>query len=201
MPSVLVVSDNIVFKEDLIGQINYNVSEFKVCSKIEDNPDIIVIDGVCRDELLKDKINTIPVIWLKDKDGNVDCQGGQVIVKPFVLEEFLDALKSADTLFANSQEGGMDFSNYILHPLQKEITEKTSGCVCKLTEKEVAIIKYLYKNRNNYVSKQDLLKEVWGYADDATTHTVETHIYRLRQKVEKNGLQIIETTEGGYHLL
>ena len=64
----------------------------------------------------------------------------------------------------------------------------------------MAIIKYLYKNAGSYVAKQDLLKEVWEYADDATTHTVETHIYRLRQKVEDGKDQIIETSEGGYRL-
>ena len=201
MLSVLVVSDNEVLKNDLIGQINYNIPDFKICTKIEDNPDIVVIDGNNKNEILSEKLATMPVIWLKDKESNTELSGGQVIIKPFVLEEFLDALRSADTLFANSQEGTLEFSDYILYPLRKEIIEKISGDACKLTEKEVSIIKYLYKNRDRYVSKQDLLREVWGYANDATTHTVETHIYRLRQKVEKNNVQIIETNEGGYRLI
>ena len=63
-------------------------------------------------------------------------------------------------------------------------------------------MKYLYKNRNRIVSKNELLQEVWGYAPDATTHTIETHIYRLRQKVEHNNAeaQLITTVEGGYQL-
>ena len=72
----------------------------------------------------------------------------------------------------------------------------------KLTEKEVSIIKYLYKNKDKIISKSDLMKEVWGYALDAATHTVETHIYRLRQKVEHEdeAAQLILTSEGGYQL-
>ena len=72
----------------------------------------------------------------------------------------------------------------------------------KLTEKEVSVIKYLYKNAGKIVSKNDLIQEVWEYSADVATHTVETHIYRLRQKVEQNKTenQIILTSEGGYQL-
>ena len=74
--------------------------------------------------------------------------------------------------------------------------------IVKLTEKEVSILQYLYKIRDRIVTKSELLQEVWGYNPDVTTHTIETHIYRLRQKVEhedKNA-QLIITEEGGYFL-
>ena len=74
--------------------------------------------------------------------------------------------------------------------------------IIKLTEKEVAIIKYLYKAKDKIVSKNELLQEVWGYSPEVTTHTIETHIYRLRQKVEHEDVsaQIILTSDGGYQL-
>ena len=74
--------------------------------------------------------------------------------------------------------------------------------ITKLTEKEVSILKYLYKSGAKIVSKNELLQEVWGYSPEVTTHTIETHIYRLRQKVEHEDIsaQLILTSDGGYQL-
>lgn len=69
----------------------------------------------------------------------------------------------------------------------------------KLTERETAILKYLYKAGDKIVGKAELLAEVWGYNPEATTHTVETHIYRLRQKIERPE-QVIMTEDNGYRL-
>lgn len=198
MPKVLIVSHNAVFKNDLISQIKYHAPEFAICGD-DGCPDVVVIDnnaGVTDD--WKDK--KVPLIYLNNKEGDFALSDGQVLNKPINLESFLDALKAASRLFENSQSGSLEFGNYVLYPSQKEIVDAVTHKVCKLTEKEVAIVKYLYKNAGIYVSKQDLLREVWEYADDATTHTVETHIYRLRQKVEDGKDQLIETSEGGYKL-
>lgn len=200
MPNVLVLSDNEVFKNDLISQIKYHAQEFKFCDKTEDKPDVVIVDGdIKQAEIWQDC--KVPIIFLDGKDSDFEVHGGQVIAKPFVLGNFLDALRAANSLFENSHNGCLEFGRYVLYPTKKEVVDIKTEDVYKLTEKEVAIIKYLYKNTDNYVSKQDLLKEVWGYADDATTHTVETHIYRLRQKIENGGDQFIETSEGGYRLI
>ena len=72
----------------------------------------------------------------------------------------------------------------------------------RLTEKETAILKYLYRAGNKPVSRDTLLGEVWGYNSGVTTHTLETHIYRLRQKIEEDPshAQILLTEQGGYRL-
>jgi len=72
----------------------------------------------------------------------------------------------------------------------------------RVTEKERDILVYLYKKTNQSVSKDVLLNMVWGYADNIETHTLETHIYRLRQKIEKDPAmpRILVTTETGYRL-
>lgn len=105
-------------------------------------------------------------------------------------------------IFENSEDGKLEFNNYVLYPARKEILNCRNKEITKLTEKEVSILKYLYKNQNKIVGKNDLMQEVWGYAADATTHTVETHIYRLRQKVEHEDetAQLILTSDGGYQL-
>ena len=96
----------------------------------------------------------------------------------------------------------MVFNQYELHPLAKEIVNLRNNELVKLTEKEVAVIKYLYKSKDKIVTKNDLLKDVWDYNAEVTTHTIETHIYRLRQKVEHENAeaQLILTEDGGYKL-
>jgi DNA-binding response OmpR family regulator len=71
-----------------------------------------------------------------------------------------------------------------------------------LTEKETKLLIYLHQNKENAISRETLLKAVWNYADDVETHTLETHIYRLRKKIEKDPSKpkILITTENGYTL-
>ncbi|MBO6905972.1 MAG: winged helix-turn-helix domain-containing protein, partial [Parvibaculum sp.] len=73
----------------------------------------------------------------------------------------------------------------------------------RLTEKETSILKYLYRAGAKVVGRDILLAEVWGYNSGVTTHTLETHIYRLRQKIEKDpsNAEILVTETGGYRLV
>ena len=111
-------------------------------------------------------------------------------------------LRSCINKFENSSDGYLLFNCYELHPATKEIINVRNNNVVKLTEKEVAVVKYLYKSKDKTVSKNDLLRDVWDYNADVTTHTIETHIYRLRQKVEQDdsSTQLIITEDGGYKL-
>ena len=76
------------------------------------------------------------------------------------------------------------------------------GRKVRLTEKETSILKYLYRAGAKAVSREELLTEVWGYNAGVTTHTLETHVYRLRQKVEPDpaNASILLTEAGGYRL-
>ena len=203
MVNVLLLSKNEVFKEDIINQINHHLRGFEVFEETSGEPiEVIVVDedlGLLKQynaEELK-----APIIFLTENDVSCDIKGGQSIKKPLDLSDFLDFLKSSITIFENSDEGILEFNNYILYPSSKTILNKRNKTETKLTEKEVSIIKYLYKNKDVVVSKNELIQEVWDYAADAATHTVETHIYRLRQKVEQDGeSQLINTIEGGYRL-
>jgi DNA-binding response OmpR family regulator len=73
----------------------------------------------------------------------------------------------------------------------------------RLTEKETAILRYLYRAGAKAVGRDELLQEVWGYNAGVTTHTLETHIYRLRQKIEKDpaNASLLVTQDGGYKLV
>ena len=83
-----------------------------------------------------------------------------------------------------------------------KILEANESRSIRLTEKENNILMFLYKNSGNTVSRETLLHEVWGYNSKVTTHTLETHIYRLRQKIEDNPSNacFLITEPGGYKL-
>jgi DNA-binding response OmpR family regulator len=77
----------------------------------------------------------------------------------------------------------------------------SKGKKIRLTDKETNILKYLYRAGGKVVSREELLTEVWGYNAGVTTHTLETHVYRLRQKIEPDpSARLLMTEAGGYRL-
>ena len=186
MSNILFLSSQDVFKADIIDQIKHHAPEFNI---VEDSnlADMIIVDEDIKllDEYINDSLKA-PVIFLSREDSADNPNVHHTIIKPFSLSRFLDDIKASINIFENSEEGKLEFNHFILYPTRKEILNCRNNETTKLTEKEVAIIKYLYKNQSKIVGKNDLMQEVWGYSADATTHTVETHIYRLRQKVEQD---------------
>lgn len=204
MPNLLLISDNERFTEDLKEQLGLYSPQFAVCDK-SDVPDIILIDE--KTEMLNSlhvKYPHVPIFVFLPK-GNEKPEKKNLIkyeTKPVSLYTVINNINAAINLAANSNAGRLNFNKYELHPLNKEILNRRNNELIKLTEKEVAIIQYLYKIKGRIVTKTELLQEVWGYSPDASTHTIETHIYRLRQKVEheKAEAQLILTEDGGYLL-
>ena len=198
MSNILILSENEVLKSDLSDQIKHHVPDFEITENKED-ADIVVVDE--KISLIKTLEKNAPIVFLSKED-NDNIKAHAIIQKPFLLSNFLDTVKASINIFENSDDGNLEFNKYVLYPSRKEILNKRNKSITKLTEKEVSIIKYLYKNAGKIVSKNDLMQEVWEYSADVATHTVETHIYRLRQKVEQDNIdnQIIITSEGGYQL-
>lgn len=91
---------------------------------------------------------------------------------------------------------------YTLDQQSNQLIPNKKGEAIKLTEKEQDILLFLYAQKAKPVARQDLLNEVWGYAEEAETHTLETHIYRLRQKVENDPAapNFLMTNDEGYYL-
>jgi DNA-binding response OmpR family regulator len=90
---------------------------------------------------------------------------------------------------------------YTFRPSARTLTADGEMLI-RLTEKETNILKYLYRARNEVIGRDMLLAEVWGYNSGVTTHTLETHIYRLRQKIERDpsNASVLVTEAGGYRL-
>ena len=206
MPNITILSDNEKFLFDLTEQISLYAPEYAGnINHAGAVPDVIVLDEKADDiNVLKKTYPHTPIFILEPQKS--EKQPDTILIKheikPLVLTSFINKLQAAVNLAANSEAGRLTFNDYELRPASKEILNLRNNELVKLTEKEVAIIQYLYKIKGRIVSKNELLQEVWGYRPDVTTHTIETHIYRLRQKVEKDNpqAQLIVTEDGGYAL-
>jgi DNA-binding response OmpR family regulator len=96
----------------------------------------------------------------------------------------------------------LSIGSYTFRPATKLLTSDR-GSKVRLTEKETSILRYLYRAAGKVIGRDELLQEVWGYNAEVTTHTLETHIYRLRQKIEKDpsSAALLVTEAGGYKLV
>ena len=204
MANILFISKSDDFALDIKEQLKLYTEGFVVFDEWSEDTifDMAVVDeDIDSVKDLQNKLRKSPIIFL----GNADNDFGDSVVvvsKPFRLEYFLDMVLSCSNLFAHSSDGQLVFDKYVLDTGKKELYNTISNHNTKLTEREVSIIKYLYKAHEKIVSKNELLSEVWGYNPEATTHTVETHIYRLRQKIEEENSDdnIIITEDNGYRL-
>ncbi|HYI83839.1 MAG TPA: response regulator transcription factor, partial [Acetobacteraceae bacterium] len=150
----------------------------------------------------------IPVIMLTGADAEQDVVRGldaganDYIAKPFRLNELLARVRAQLRVFDNSEDAVFTIGPYMFRPSAKLLLEPARNRKIRLTEKESAILKFLYRAAGRPVGRQVLLNEVWGYNSAVTTHTLETHIYRLRQKIEPDpaNTRLLLTEGGGYRL-
>ncbi len=148
----------------------------------------------------------VPVIMLTGSDGEEDVVRGlesgahDYVAKPFRPGVLIARLRTQLRLHENSMDAVFNLGPWQFHPAQK-LLRNDRGVKVWLTAKEVDILRHLQRN-GGAVSKQALLSEVWGYNPSVSSHTLETHIYRLRQKIEVDpyAARLLLTAEGGYRL-
>ena len=104
--------------------------------------------------------------------------------------------------FESSDDATFPVGPYVFRPSKRQLQDSATGRRVRLTEKETAILRFLHRSGARSVDRPELLREVWGYNSGVTTHTLETHIYRLRQKIESNPAYpvLLTTVGGGYRL-
>lgn len=149
----------------------------------------------------------VPVIMLTGRSGEADTVAGleaganDYVAKPFSFAVLLARVRSQLRSFEQTEDATFEIGPYEFRPSMKVLRTK-EGRRIRLTEKETEILKYLYRAGGKPVARETLLSEVWGYNAAVTTHTLETHIYRLRQKVEPDpsNAQLLLTETGGYRL-
>ncbi|WP_206934917.1 response regulator transcription factor [Roseococcus thiosulfatophilus] len=121
--------------------------------------------------------------------------------KPVRLAALVSRMNALLAAFEASPEAGIRMGGHFFHPASR-LMLTPEGSRIRLTEKEAAILLYLHRAAGRAVSRAELLGEVWGYSAAVATHTLETHIYRLRRKIEKAPelARLLVTEEGGYRL-
>ncbi len=172
--------------------------------------DVGLPDGDGRDLCAKLRRNglKLPIIILTGSDDEMDVVRGleaganDYVAKPFRLAELFARLRAQLRMFENSEDAVFSIGPYTFRPSAKLLQEPQRNRRIRLTEKEAAILKFLYRAGTQPVARQVLLNEVWGYNAAVTTHTLETHIYRLRQKIEPDptNARLLLTEGGGYRL-
>ena len=148
-----------------------------------------------------------PIIMLTGHDSDadtilgLDAGANDYVTKPFKFSVLLARIRSYLRQFEHSEDATFPLGPYTFKPSQKILMSEDERKI-RLTEKETNILKYLLRSGEASVSRDELLHEVWGYNAGISTHTLETHIYRLRQKIEPNPSQVslLVTSDGGYRI-
>lgn len=149
-----------------------------------------------------------PIIMLTAADSEDDTITGlnaganDYVTKPFRMAVLLARVRAHLRQHNQSDDAIFIVGPYKFQPAAKMLVVGDGQKKIRLTEKETAILKYLYRVGNKTVSRETLLGEVWGYNAAVTTHTLETHVYRLRQKIElePSAARLLITEPGGYRL-
>ena len=150
-----------------------------------------------------------PIVMLTAADSEADTVMGldaganDYVTKPFRLSVLLARLRAHLRQSEHSDDAVLRIGPYTFQPGAKLMVDGSGRKKVRLTEKETAILKYLYRAGDRVIGRDTLLGEVWGYNAGVTTHTLETHVYRLRQKIERDPAhaEILVTEPGGYRLM
>lgn len=181
----------------------------------EQHYDLVILDvglpdmdgrELCR--LLRKQGVKSPVLMLtghvtdSDQILGLDAGANDYISKPFKLPVLLARIRAQLRQHEQSEDAVFSVGPYTFKPAAKLLLDESDKKI-RLTEKETNILKFLYRANSGVVARDVLLHEVWGYNAGVTTHTLETHIYRLRQKIEPDpsNAKILVTEPGGYRLV
>ena len=179
-----------------------------------ERPDLILLDvdlpdfdgrEACR--RMRESGVTTPVIMLTaaaaddDTIQGLDAGANDYVTKPFKFAVLLARIRAQLRSHEHSEGAVFHLRAYEFRPSAKMLVDASQKKI-RLTEKETNILKYLYRAGEKPVSREELLAEVWGYNAGVTTHTLETHVYRLRQKIEPDpsNAKLLLTEAGGYRL-
>ena len=171
--------------------------------------DVALPDGNGRDfcATLRRQNQKMPIILLTGSDSEADVVRGlesganDYITKPFRIAELMARLRAQLRTFEASEHAVFTIGPYTFRPSAMVLLGPENRRI-RLTEKEAAILRFLYRADRRPVPRDVLLHDVWGYNEMVTTHTLETHIYRLRQKLEQDpsNARMLVTQHGGYRL-
>ncbi|KAA2313460.1 DNA-binding response regulator [Pseudooceanicola sediminis] len=224
MKKILLVDDDDDLREALSEQLvmteDFDVFEASngagAMQKVKEGLfDLVILDvglpdtdgrELCR--LMRKQGVKSPVLMLTGHDSDADTILGldsganDYVTKPFKFPVLLARIRAQLRQHEQSEDAVFQLGPYSFRPAMKILVTEDEKKI-RLTEKETNILKYLYRSADGVVARDVLLHEVWGYNAGVTTHTLETHIYRLRQKIEldPSNARLLVTESGGYRLV
>ena len=221
---LLLVEDDDAIRETLRDQLREEFSIVEAARGAEalelaeaSHHDLIILDvglpdmdglDVCK--LMRRAGINAPVIMLTGADTEADTVLGldwganDYVTKPFKMGLLLARIRAQLRRHERSERTILTIGPYAFHPTEKIMIDSANGDrKIKLTEKETEMLRYLFRVGGTIIGRDVLLNEVWGYNSGVTTHTLETHVYRLRQKIERDpsNAEILVTEPGGYRLI
>ena len=208
------LSDQFSLHDEFEALVAVNAAQGLEVSKAE-HVDLILLDvglpdmdgrEICK--ILRKNGFKSPIIMLTGQDSDADMILGlesganDYVTKPFRFSVLLARVHAQLRQHEQSEDAVFTIGPYSFRPATKTLVDD-SGSKVWLTEKETSILKYLYRAGEKVVTRDVLLSEVWRYNAGAKAHTLETHIYRLRQKIEKDpsNAELLLTEVGGYKLM
>lgn len=221
---ILIVEDDADLRQTLSEQIELHeefepvpaVDAAEAIRKVKDEHiDLVLMDVGLPDMDGREAVKQVrangyrgPVIMLTGHDSEADTIFGleaganDYVTKPFRFAVLLARIRAQLRSHEASEDAVFSIGPFTFRPSTKLLTNER-GSKVRLTEKETAILRYLYRAGGQVIGRDELLQEVWGYNAEVTTHTLETHIYRLRQKIEKtpSSAVLLVTEAGGYKLV
>ena len=220
---LLLVDDDNDLRQNLVEQLR-RYREFEITEaadatealdKIQDARfDLLILDVGLPDMDGREAVKIMrrdgyksPILLLTGHDTESDeilgleAGANDYVTKPFRFSVLLARVRAALRQHDQSEDVVFNIGPYSFQPAARQL-ETEDGSKVRLTDKETSILKYLYRQGPKTISRNVLLSEVWGYNNRVTTHTLETHIYRLRQKIERDpsNARLLVTEEGGYRL-
>jgi DNA-binding response OmpR family regulator len=221
---ILIVDDDSELREALVEQLAL-LEEFEsigvdngtkaVQTAKAGQIDLVIMDAGLPDvdgreavRILRKNGFKAPIIMLTghntDSDTILGLESGanDYVTKPVRFAVLLARIRAHLRDYEASKDAVFTIGPYTFRPSSKLLLNP-EGNEVRLTEKETSVLRYLCRAGQRPVSRETLLQEVWGYNSGLTTHTLETHIYRLRQKIEKDAASpaILVTQAGGYTLV
>ena len=166
------------------------------------------MDGRELCKIIRRRGQKMPIIMLAAVSGEaeeilaLESGANDYVMKPIRMEVLLARIRAHLRQQEHSDDAEFTLGHHIFRPGAKLLIDSTRRKKIRLTEKETAILRLVYRNSNRALSRESLLDQVWGYNPGVNTHTVETHIYRLRQKLERDPARpaLLVTTPEGYQL-
>jgi DNA-binding response OmpR family regulator len=221
---IVLVDDDDTLRETLKDQFQlhdeYEITDFPnatagVKAVKADHADMVILDVNLPDmdgreacKLMRKNGYKGPILMLTAQGSDsdmilgLDSGANDYITKPFRFGVLLARIRAHLRQHEHSEDATFKVGHYNFKPSAKQLVTD-DGKKIRLTEKETAIIKFLLRAGEQIVSRDVLLQDVWGYNAGVTTHTLETHIYRLRQKIERDpgNAELLVTEGGGYKLI